>query len=511
MITQQLKINSLKYTTQLCTHQTVILLTLYNFYASGNQDSRTINHEVSFSSAHQFDGSIFFNAAIVNKVTYVGQVAENKLMNMFSFVSQGDITVTSSSINIQGVRSSFASLLLAQGLLLVNSSTLNFQFAGTGIGGLVFSSQGIISDNCTVNFLVSAQRGGIFAYAALTQINLQYVNTTGTFTVPIINLVQVCQNVDIITWEVAILTQVFNKCGTGTCNSFCDSFSICTYCEKTEIQLTSAQIYTENTYIYFRLGNVNCSLQSSFNNSKINIDINILVGKDYNYSVFCTKTAYNNIIVSGNFVAKQTSSSYQLAGAIFMNDHLKSTNMQNCVLKINFVTINFLHIFIFINSRSLDFTISNIRFNISMTATTSQYFAQYYGLLYSFDVNYLLLIKDAKIYYNIISTDIFVGTTQLTQYITMVRLFIKNNVTSSVKNFGISYQLNNAIFTDVELTGKIVNGQQWIRGISELLGGYFQIQNMKFFVVRQHSKFSVQRISQKHGWGFFSCNQQYYF
>ncbi|CAL6017836.1 Hypothetical_protein [Hexamita inflata] len=115
-----------------------------------------------------------------------------------------------------------------------------------------------------------------------------------------------------------------------------------------------------------------------------------------------------------------------------------------------------------------------------MTATTSQYFAQYYGLMYTFDVNYLLLIKDAQIYYNITSTDIFVGITQQTKYITMVRLFIQNNVTSSVKNFGISYQLNNSIFTDVELTGQIVNGQQWIRGISELLGGYFQIQNMTY-------------------------------
>ncbi|CAL6070533.1 Hypothetical_protein [Hexamita inflata] len=279
MITKQNEINSLKQTTaQLCTHQTVILLTLYNFCVSGNQDYRTINHGVSFSSAHQFDGSIFFDATIVNKVTYVGVVAENMLMNMFSFISQGDITVTSSIINIQGVHSSFGSLLLAQGTLVVNSSTLDFQFSGTGIGGLVFSSQGIVSDNCTMRFLVSAQRGGIFAYAALTQINLQYVNTTGTFTVPTINLVQVCQSVDIITWEVAILTQVFNKCGSGTCNSFCDSFSICTYCQKTEIQLTSASNQTEQSYIGNGTYNFQCSFKNSFNNSRINIDITVMGG-----------------------------------------------------------------------------------------------------------------------------------------------------------------------------------------------------------------------------------------
>ncbi|CAL6070523.1 Hypothetical_protein [Hexamita inflata] len=335
MITKQNEINSLKQTTaQLCTHQTVILLTLYNFCVSGNQDYRTINHGVSFSSAHQFDGSIFFDATIVNKVTYVGVVAENMLMNMFSFVSQGDITVTSSIINIQGVHSSFGSLLLAQGTLVVNSSTLDFQFSGTGIGGLVFSSQGIVSDNCTINYLVSAQRGGIFAYAALTQINLQYVNTTGTFTVPTINLVQVCQSVDIITWEVAILTQVFNKCGSGTCNSFCDSFSICMYCEKTEIVLTStAQNLTQQTYIYYDTGYVQCSLNNNLNNSRINIDINI-VGKEIYYSIFCTKTAYNHVIVSGNYAFKSTNSN-QMTGAIFMNDYQKSINMQNCILNIN--------------------------------------------------------------------------------------------------------------------------------------------------------------------------------
>ncbi|CAL6030855.1 Hypothetical_protein [Hexamita inflata] len=488
MITKQYEINSLKQTTaQLCTHQTVILLTLYNFCASGNQDSRTINHEVSFSSAHQFDGSIFFNAMIVNKITYVGQVAENKLMNMFSFVSQGDITATSSSINIQGVRSSFGSLLLAQGSLVVNSSTLNFQFSGTGIGGLVFSSQGMISDNCTVNFLVSAQRGGIFAYAALTQINLQYFNTTGTFTVPTVNLVQVCQNVDIITWEVAILTQVFNQCGSGTCNSFCDSFSICTYCEKTEIQLTSASNYTEQSYIGNGIYNFQCSLKNSFNNSRINIDINI-VGKNFYYSVFCTKTAYNHILVTGNYVATSTTTSTNnMIVSIFVNDYLQKAILQNCLLKVDFKAIKWFIAQIFLNSRSLDVSISSLILNITFVADT---YSCFYGFTTDFtSASSQLLIQDTKIHYNISSLQQFTGIIfmEMNQGTVLQRLFIKYNVTSSNTNYGLAFKLVSAILKDVELAGKI-NGNQVIRGIADNLGGYFQIQNLKYSLIISNVK-----------------------
>ncbi|CAL6017822.1 Hypothetical_protein [Hexamita inflata] len=478
MITKQNEINSLKQITQLCTHQTVILLTLYNFCASGNQDSRTINHGVSFSSAHQFDGSIFFDVTIVNKVIYVGVVAENKLMNMFSFVSQGDITVTSSIINIQGVHSSFGSLLLAQGSLLVNSSTLDFQFSGTGIGGLVFSSQGIVSDNCTINYLVSAQRGGIFAYAALNQINLQYVNTTGTFTVPAVNLVQVCQSVDIITWEVAILTQVFNKCGSGTCNSFCDSFSICTYCQKTEIQLTSASNQTEQSYIGNGTYNFQCSFKNSFNNSRINIDINI-VGKNFYYSVFCTQKTYNHILVSGNYVVTSTTTSTNnMIVSIFVNDYLQQATLQNCLLKVNFKAIKWFIAQIFLNSRSLDLSISSLILNITFVADT---YSSFYGFTTDFtSASSQLQIQDTKIHYNISSLQQFTGIIfmEMNQGTVLQHVLIKYNVTSSNSNYGLAYKLVSAILKDVELAGKI-NGKQVIRGIADNLGGYFQIQNMK--------------------------------
>ncbi|CAL6073053.1 Hypothetical_protein [Hexamita inflata] len=394
---------------------------------------------------------------------------------MFSFISQGDTTITSSNINVQGVHSSFASLLLAQGSLVINDSILNFQFSGTGIGGLIFSSQGIISDNCSINFLISTVRGGIFAYSAQIQINLQYFKTTGTFTIPAVNLVQVCDNLDIITWEVTILTQIFNKCGSGTCNCYCDSFSISTYCEKTEISLTSAQIYTEKSYFTIGLYNINCSFQNSFNNTLINIDINI-VGKGMNYSVFCTNQAYNHVIVSGNYVAKSTSTSSEMIAALFINNYQKQISVQNCLLNINFTATNWFYAYIFQSSKSLDVTISNIRLNMSFTSNGQ---SQYYGLLYEFNASYLVLIKHSLLYYNITSTDIFIGVMfMVTQYITLQNLYIQYNVTNSNKNFGLSWQLVNAIYTNLELTGKI-NGNEWIRGITDNIAqGYFKVSNM---------------------------------
>ncbi|CAL6070524.1 Hypothetical_protein [Hexamita inflata] len=90
-----------------------------------------------------------------------------------------------------------------------------------------------------------------------------------------------------------------------------------------------------------------------------------------------------------------------------------------------------------------------------------------------------ILIKDAKILYNVTSTDLFIGIAQ-TNYITLLHVLIKYNVTNSIKNYGITNKLSNAIFNNVELTGKINNAQFFIRGIAGTLGGYFQIQNVKY-------------------------------
>ncbi|CAL6017810.1 Hypothetical_protein [Hexamita inflata] len=74
-------------TAQICNRQLVVLQTLYNIcQISTILDTRTINHDVQFSSTYKFDGAIFLGSTKINQFKYVGNIVMNSNMNMFAFM-----------------------------------------------------------------------------------------------------------------------------------------------------------------------------------------------------------------------------------------------------------------------------------------------------------------------------------------------------------------------------------------------------------------------------------------
>ncbi|CAL6018740.1 Hypothetical_protein [Hexamita inflata] len=333
-------------TAQICNRQLVVLQTLYTFcQLSTVLDTKTINHDVQFSSTYKFDGAIFFgsSSAKIDQFKYVGNIVMNSNMNMFAFIIVDLLQISNSVIDISNVRSPFGSLLQHQGYLTLNNCTLRFEYIGTGVGGLSFSSFSMITltlvvNNCTYEQSIIAERGGVLAYSASRLFRIQYFNVTGTFQVPIVYLTQVCNKLLLEFFEVYIPFKFQNQCGNGNFTGFCTTIPLYSQCEYKTITL---QINTQQIQFDGIKTSVQCWCSSYIENAYVNLDQVQFSNTYYSkISIFCQQQTFKRIILKGDFKL-QTSTKTTTYASIFTRPTSENNiSIINCSFEVTFKVTN---------------------------------------------------------------------------------------------------------------------------------------------------------------------------
>ncbi|CAL5982834.1 Hypothetical_protein [Hexamita inflata] len=285
---------------QICNQQMVILLTLFIYCKKGDQSYQTINTHITFQQlSYNFDGSVFFNVAAIHKVNFIGHIENNNKLNLFSFLSEGDINISSSVAQIVIPQSQYAALIQSQGNLQILDCQFSFESTAIALGGLLFQSMSLKLENCTYQFKISCSKGGMFSYSAINDMELNNFIAIGVFNTPQSYLVIVCNNLNIITQNVTTDFNVQYKCSQGNCNILCNNLPLNPICNMVTYQYIAPSFQKININSYGKIVTVKCAVPSNLdvNNSYIIFNLNT-TSNNQMFSIFCTVVGPRNAFLN---------------------------------------------------------------------------------------------------------------------------------------------------------------------------------------------------------------------
>ncbi|CAL6070522.1 Hypothetical_protein [Hexamita inflata] len=478
-------------TAQICNRQLVVLQTLYNIcQISTILDTRTINHDVQFSSTYKFDGAIFLGSTKINQFKYVGNIVMNSNMNMFAFMIIDSFQLSNSVIDISNVRSPFGSLLQHQGGPILNNCTLRFDFVGIGVGGLSFSMITIVVNNCTYEQSITAERGGVLAYSATGLSQIQYFNVTGTFQVPFVYLTQVCNKLyKLEFFEVHIPFKFQNQCGNDNFTGFCTTIPLYSQCEYITITLQQnikkIQFDGINT-------SVQCWCNNYIENAYVSLDQLQFSNRDYSkVSIFCAQQTYKRIIVKGDYKLQTSTKSTTYASIFTRPTAENNISIINCSFEVTFkvtnpIPENLIFIVFILNQDFKSIIFTNIRLNITIQ-TCAQ--VQYQGLAsLSFDSannnldslsTYNFSLSNCSTAFIVNNINIFNAISPTILYkVTITNLTMNFNVQTATAAVGLSTVLSNAVITNLSMSGSLSSSN--VRGLSSYFYGDCKLINLQF-------------------------------